>query len=139
MVLSSTHTGWRRDRENSRLDLYYQGTRIGHINASGFESALTLTSGTGLTVTAGGATITAGGLTVTAGGAVVTAGDIAATAGNYRGGPINAFATTEPTQAVILEAGTAPAGAVTTSSGIFASATVLRKIIAAGTVSDVET
>ncbi len=36
MPVSSTHTGWRRDDENSRLDYYYEGTRIGHIDANGF-------------------------------------------------------------------------------------------------------
>ena len=50
-----------------------------------------------------------------------------------------AFATTPPTNALILLAGTAPAGAITNSSGLFASTTVLQKIIAAGTVSNVET
>ncbi len=38
-----------------------------------------------------------------------------------------------------MKQGTAAAGAITTSSGLFASATVLRKIIADGTVSNVET
>jgi hypothetical protein len=112
------------------------GTEVGYWNDG--TADLTLNTN-GLTITAGGATITAGGLTVTAGGAVVTAGDVAVTAGNYRGGPINAFATTEPTQAVVLESGTAPAGAITTSNGMFSSDTVLRKIIAAGTVSNIET
>jgi hypothetical protein len=72
-------------------------------------------------------------------GPVVTTGDAAITAGNLRLGPINAFATTEPTQAMVFEAGTAPAGAITTSGGLFSSATVVRKIIADGTVSNVET
>ena len=61
------------------------------------------------------------------------------TAGNLRLGAISAFATTEPTSAVVMKAGTAPAGAITTSGGIFSSATVVRKIIADGTVSNVET
>jgi hypothetical protein len=38
-----------------------------------------------------------------------------------------------------MKSGTAPAGAITTSGGIFSSDTVVRKIIAAGTVSNVET
>lgn len=33
---SSTHTGWFNDRETSRLEYYYLGTKIGHINANGF-------------------------------------------------------------------------------------------------------
>ncbi len=35
MAVSSIHNGWRYDRANSRLDIYFRGTRIGHINASG--------------------------------------------------------------------------------------------------------
>lgn len=54
-------------------------------------------------------------------------------------GTRTSFATTQPTNAVQLKEGTAPAGAVTTSSALFASATVLRKIVADGTVTNVET
>jgi len=81
----------------------------------------------------------ANGFTVTSGGATITAGDAAITAGNVRLGAIETFATTEPTSAVVMKSGTAPAGAITTSNGIFSSDTVVRKIIAAGTVSNVET
>ena len=35
MAASGRHTGWRYDPSNTRLDFYYQGTRVGHINASG--------------------------------------------------------------------------------------------------------
>ena len=59
--------------------------------------------------------------------------------GNFRAGPVNAFATTEPTQAAVFEAGTAPVGAITTSSAIYASATIMRKIDADGTDSDMGT
>jgi hypothetical protein len=87
-----------------------------------------------------GTTITAGtGLTVTTGNSVVTAGDLRVTAGNERLGAVAAFATTEPTSALVMKQGTAPVGAVTTSGGVFSSATVVRKIIADGTVSNVET
>lgn len=137
MAVSSVHTGFREDRSNGWLGVRYQGDLVGRFNNSSYD--LRLTGGNGLTVDSGGVTVTAGGVTVTAGGQTITAGDLVVTAGNYRGGPVNAFATTEPTQSVVLEAGTAPAGAVTTSSGIFASATVLRKIIADGTASNVET
>lgn len=144
--------GLHRDVSNSRVALNYAGTRRLHVNATGaaingtFSSTgaltvdadgLTVTAG-GITVTAGGLTVTAGGLTVTAGGAVITAGDAAITAGNVRLGAIETFATTEPTSAVVMKSGTAPAGAITTSGGIFSSDTVVRKIIAAGTVSNVE-
>lgn len=56
-----------------------------------------------------------------------------------------AFATTQPRGAVIMggttspRTGVAPAGAITTSGAIFASDTVVRKIIADGTASNVET
>jgi hypothetical protein len=119
MAVSSIHNGWRYDPANSRLDFYYRGTRMGHV------SATDLTAANGFTVTSGGATI--------------TAGDAAITAGNVRLGAIETFATTEPTSAVVMKSGTAPAGAITTSNGIFSSDTVVRKIIAAGTVSNVET
>jgi len=32
---SPTHTGWHLDGPNSRLSFYYQGTRVGHIDANG--------------------------------------------------------------------------------------------------------
>lgn len=136
---SSVYKGWWRDDENSTVDLY-----IGTGGASDPVEAARATATTftwlgtsGMTINAGGLTVTAGGATITAGNLVAAAGDIRATAGNYRGGPVNAFATTEPTQAVVLEAGTAPSGAITTSSGIYATATVLNKIIADGTASAV--
>jgi hypothetical protein len=37
MAVSSIHNGWRYDPANSRLDIYFRGTRIGHINASGLS------------------------------------------------------------------------------------------------------
>ena len=54
-------------------------------------------------------------------------------------GTAAAFATTQPTNTLQMKVGTAPAGAVTTSNAIFSSSTVVRKIIADGTVSNVET
>jgi len=36
MAVSPTMTGWRRDDPNSRLEFYYEGTKIGHMNADGF-------------------------------------------------------------------------------------------------------
>ena len=130
MAVSAKHNGWRWDPDNNRLDMYYRGTRVGHINASGVSAAAGFTATTTLAATT----------TVTAGtGATVTTGDAAITAGNLRLGAISAFATTEPTSAVVMKAGTAAAGAITTSGGLFASTTVVRKIIADGTVSNVET
>lgn len=54
-------------------------------------------------------------------------------------GTVSTFGTTQPTNTLVLREGTAPAGAITTAGGIFSSATVLQKIIAAGTVSNIET
>ena len=59
--------------------------------------------------------------------------------GNVEHGAVSAFATTEPTSAATFKTGTAFAGAVTTSGGLMSNGTVLRKIIADGTVSNVET
>ena len=54
-------------------------------------------------------------------------------------GTVSAFGTTQPTNALVLREGTAPVGAITTAVGLFSSATVVRKIIADGTASNVET
>lgn len=130
-TVSTIENGWNYDPANSRLDFYYRGTRAGHINATGLTTVGTLAAAT--TVTAGtGASVTTGNLTT-------VAGDERITAGNLRLGVVSAFATTQPTSAVVMKEGTAPAGAITTSGGIFSSATVVRKIIADGTASNVET
>ena len=130
-AVSQVHRGWDWDPVNTRLDFYYNTTRVGHINASGLTTAAAIVATT--TVTAGT------GLSVTTGNNTTVAGDDRVTAGNVRLGVVSAFATTEPTSAVVMKTGTAPAGAITTSGGIFSSATVVRKMIAAGTVSNVET
>ncbi len=39
MAVSKTHKGWRWDRVNDRLDFYYDGTRIGHIDSGGIDLA----------------------------------------------------------------------------------------------------
>ena len=49
------------------------------------------------------------------------------------------FATTQPTNTLVLKTGTAPAGAIVTSVGLFTDGTTMKKIIADGTVSDVQT
>lgn len=124
VAAGSTAKGFQNDPDNSRLNIVYNGTRIASYTSSGqtivgtFSASTTLTAGTGL---------------------VVTAGDGAITAGNLRLGAINTFGTTEPTSAVVMKVGTAPAGAITTSNAIFSAATVVQKIIAAGTVSNIET
>ena len=67
----------------------------------------------------------------------ITDGDLQVLAENLYLGASAAFATTEPTSAAIFKQGTQAAGAITTSSALMANATVLRKIIADGTVSSV--
>jgi ethanolamine utilization microcompartment shell protein EutS len=110
--------------------MYQAGVRIAQISSALLAQIGAITATT---------TITAGtGLTVTAGNGVITAGDLRVTAGNARLGAVSAFATTEPTSALVMKAGTAPVGAITTSGGIFSTATVVQKIIAAGTVNNVE-
>ena len=128
---SGKHNGWNWDRTNGRLDFYYLGTRVGHITAAGLTTVAAMSAGS--TVTAGT------GITTTTGNNLNSAGDERITAGNLRLGAVSAFANTEPTSAVVMKAGTPPAGSITTSGGVFASATVVRKIIAASTVTNIET
>jgi hypothetical protein len=66
-----------------------------------------------------------------------TDGDFQVLAENLYMGASTAFATTEPTSAVIFKQGTAFAGAISTSSAIQSNGTLLRKVIADGTVSNV--
>jgi hypothetical protein len=120
--------GWRWDGANSRLDVDVDGTTVARFDDT--TNDLTLTTN-GLGVTAGGVGITAGDLTVTAGDAHVVAANL------YMGAE-TAFATTEPTSAIIFKQGTQAAGAIVTSTALMANATVLRKIIADGTISNVE-
>ena len=67
----------------------------------------------------------------------ITDGDLQVLAENLYLGAATAFATTEPTSAIIIKTGTAFAGAIVTSSALQANDTVLRKIIADGTISNV--
>ena len=59
--------------------------------------------------------------------------------GNLQVNNTAAFGTTQPTAAVVMQSQTAPVGTLTTGSAIFSSTTVVRKIIADGTASNVET
>lgn len=154
---SPTYTGWRVPTGGGSGQLYVAGTLVATYDDATNDvvfptNGITVTAG-GLTVTAGGATITAGGLTVTAGGLTVTAGgatitagnlvttagDNRITAGNVRLGAVSAFGTTEPTSWIVFKSGTQPAGAITTSGGLGANDTTVQKIIAAGTINNVET
>jgi hypothetical protein len=76
-------------------------------------------------------------LTIPASGITVTDGDVKIVAENLYMGTSGDFATTEPTSAIIFQSGTAPAGAIVTASALFANDTVLRKIVAGGTISNV--
>jgi len=126
MALSRKHTGWKWDAANSRLIVYIAGASTVPTAVAYFDNATPyITSPVGLTVTTGNLT--------------VTAGDDRVTAGNLRLGAVETFGTTEPTSAVVFKVGTAPAGAITTSCGIFTNGTVMRKILAANTVSNIET
>lgn len=121
MATSSKHRGWRiigPAGNPTALGSFFNNTEVFRQTAS----ALTVAKATAVT-----------------GGIAATTGDVDVTAGNFRAGVKSAFVTTEPTSALVMKTGTAPAGAITTSGGIFASATVVRKIIADGTVSNVET
>lgn len=40
MPVSSKHSGWRLDPSNDRLDIYYNGTRVGHVSATQLAVAL---------------------------------------------------------------------------------------------------
>ena len=130
MATSSTHRGWLYDAVNERLGAVYNGTKVFDFDAD----RMVITPD--LTVT--GVITASTGLTATTGNLVVTAGDLRVTAGNSRLGAVSAFATTEPTSALVMKQGTAPVGAITTSGGIFSDGTVVKKIIANGTASNVE-
>ena len=115
----TNYSGWHYDADNARLDYYYRGTRTGHITATTLTNAV--------------------GITATTGNIIATAGDVRVTAANVRLGAVETFGTTEPTSAIVFKSGTAVAAAITTSGGLQATDTVVTKIIAAGTVSNVET
>lgn len=128
---SKRFRGWYFDQVAGRLAAVYNGTEVFDFDANDMAIAQTLA-----TV---GITSASGGITATTGNIVATAGDVRVTAGNVRLGAVSAFATTEPTSAIVFKSGTAFAGAITTSGGLMSSDTVVRKIIADGTVSNVET
>lgn len=128
---SKRFRGWYFDQVAGRLAAVYNGTEVFDFDANDMAIAQALAT-VGITSASGGITATTDNITV-------TAGDLRVTAGNARLGAVSAFATTEPTSALVMKVGTAPAGAITTSGGIFASSTVVRKIIADGTASNVET
>ena len=120
--ISGKHRGWHYDGVNGRLAAEYNGTEVFDFDANDMAVAVALTAAT---------TITS------------TAGNFVGTAGNVKLGSPPAFGTTQPVAAVVMggssAGGTAPAGAIVTSGAVFASDTVVRKIIADGTASNIET
>ena len=121
---SSTRRGWMYDVANARLVARFNDTNVAILTA------------TGLTVPG---TMTATGAQTLTGVTTHSAETRIAEGFNLRIGTISAFATTEPTNAIVMKVGTEFAGAITTSGGLMSSATVVRKVIGAGTVSNVET
>jgi len=111
------HKGWWHDQINGRIVAVYNGTEIFDFDGNDMVVAQAVST----------TTITA------------ATGDINITAGNVRLGTISAFATTQPTAWVVCRSATQPAGAITTAGGIGANDTTVQKIIAAGTINNVET
>ena len=139
---SKRHKGWYFDQVNNRLVAVFNGTEVLDFDANDIvvSQALATAAIVATGAVSASTTVTAGtGLTVTTGNGTITAGDLRVTAGNVRLGAVSAFATTEPVSAVVMKTGTAPAGAITTSGGLFTDGTTVKKIIADGTVSDVQT
>ena len=137
MAVGARTTGFHRSPGNGNLGVYYNGTLVATVAAASFAVTGALSATTTLAATT---TLTAGtGLTVTTGNYTVAVGDHRVTAGNGRLGVVSTFGTTEPTSAFVMKAGTAPSGAIATSGGVFTDGSTIKKIIADGTVSDVET
>lgn len=116
------------------LEYYVNGVKVGTAQSGTHAITGALTTTTSVSATT---TVTAGtDLASTAGHVLVPAGDV-------KLGTATAFASTQPVAAVVMggtsKGGTAPAGAIATCGGVFASDTVVKKIIADGTVSNVET
>ena len=130
MATSSRHRGWLFDATNGRLAAVYNGTEIFDYDGNDFTVTQAATLSAAVTATS----------SVTSN---LTGNAFVAPTGNVAIGTPGAFATTQPQGAVVMGGsslgGVAPAGAITTAGAVFASDTVVRKIIAAGTASNVET
>ncbi len=124
------HRGWFFDQVNNRLKAIFNGTTILDFDGDDIAVSQALVSTAAVSTSS---TITGTG----------TGSKLIAPTGNVALGAPAAFATTQPQGAVIMggtsKSGIAPVGAVATSGAVFASDTVVRKIIADGTASNVET
>lgn len=125
------HRGWWNDQINARLVAVYNGTEIFDFDANDIAISQTLTSSAALATTVAAVAASAAG------------NGFRAATGNVALGNPGAFASTQAQGAVIMGgtslSGIAPAGAITTAGAVFASNTVVRKIIAASTVSNIQT
>lgn len=114
--------GFWRDLINNRFGVYHGATEIVRYTATGISHLVAL---------------------AVTGGVTATTGSFTAPAGNVVLGTPGTFASTQGVAMVKMGGsslgGTAPAGAIATAGGVFASDTVVKKIIADGTVSNVET
>jgi len=113
------------------------------VGATVFVGAATLTGTNAITLTDVAAIravipIASTNMTFTRTYGVWTDGQVRADS-NFQVNNTNTFATTQPTASVVFQSGTAPAGAITTGGALFTDGTVMRKIIAAGTASNIET
>ena len=151
---SGTRRGWSFDRSNGRLAAVYNDTEIFDFDGNDMNVAQNMVAAGTLAVT-GASTLTgnvvaSGTLAVTGASTLTGAQTLTgitthsdevriANGKNLRIGTIVAFATTEPTNAIVMRTGTEFAGAIVTSGGLMSSNTVVRKVIADGTVSNVET
>lgn len=130
MATSSKHKGWLNDIANGRLGAVYNGTEVFDFDAND----MVITPDTTVT----GALTASTTLGVT--GVATMSDELRVANGkNIRLGTISAFATTQPTNALVIKTGTAPVGAITTSVGLYTDGTTMKKIIADGTASDVQT
>ena len=124
------HRGWWLDGVNSRLVAVFNGTEIFDFDGNDMVITQNLVASGTLAVT-GAQTFT---------GVLTSSNELRVANGfNIRVGTISAFGTTEPTNTLVLREGTEAVGAITTAAALSSSATVMRKVIAAGTASNVET
>ena len=122
-VPSGSHRGWAYDSAG-RLRAMFNGTEVFDFDADDIAVSVAMTSSSRFTSS-------------------LTGNAFVAATGNVAIGNPGAFATTQPQGAVIMGgsslSGIAPVGAIATAGAVFASDTVVMKIIAAGTASNVET